>query len=95
MGKLLDKVILGYFVLIVLFLYLPIFSVVLFSFNSGSGLSFPPSGFSTAWYTFLFSNPTAIGAAHSAEHFMDLLLLIEFICSLRFIDSAGYARVSG
>jgi putative spermidine/putrescine transport system permease protein len=62
MGKILNSLISGYFLVIILFEYLPIFSVVLYSFNSGSGLSFPPVGFSTLWYSVLFNNPQEIGA---------------------------------
>jgi len=62
LGKFLDRIIKAYFSLIVLFLYLPIISVVIYSFNSGSGLSFPPIGFSTRWYSVLFGSSQATGA---------------------------------
>src|SRR5215467_2932303 len=56
------RLLLVYFVVVTFFLYLPIFSVVLFSFNSGSGLSFPIEGFDTKWYSIFFNNPQAIAA---------------------------------
>ena len=62
MSRLFNGILVAYFVLVVLFLYFPIFSVVLYSFNAGSGLSFPPTGFSLKWYSVLFANTQATGA---------------------------------
>ncbi len=62
MVKIFSRLLLVYFVLIVLFLYLPIFSVVLYSFNSGSGLSFPLAGLSLHWYSVILKDTQAIRA---------------------------------
>jgi len=40
-----------------LFLFVPIAVVVLFSFHSTGGLSFPFRGFSLRWYEQVFSSP--------------------------------------
>ena len=45
----------------VLYIYAPILSLIVFSFNSG-GLTFPFIGFSTEWYTVLFENQGFIDA---------------------------------
>ena len=41
-----------------LFLFVPLFFVVLFSFNSTAGLTLPFAGFSTRWYSEVFSDDT-------------------------------------
>ena len=43
--------------LVVAFLYLPLVVAVVFAFNSGSGLSWPPQGFSLRWFDEVFSDP--------------------------------------
>jgi spermidine/putrescine transport system permease protein len=50
-----------YYVLLVLFLYLPIVILAMFSFNSGD-VSFPLEHFTTEWYRRFFSNPLLLGA---------------------------------
>ena len=62
MGKLSDRVMLVYFMLVIVLLYLPIMAVVLYSFNSGSGLSFPLAGFSLHWFSVLLKDTQAIRA---------------------------------
>jgi spermidine/putrescine transport system permease protein len=47
-----------YTFLLFLFLFSPIFFVVLFSFNKTAGLTFPFHGFSLRWYRAVFSSPT-------------------------------------
>jgi spermidine/putrescine transport system permease protein len=44
--------------LALLFLFVPLFFVVLFSFNSTAGLTLPFSGFSTRWYREVFTDDT-------------------------------------
>jgi spermidine/putrescine transport system permease protein len=39
-----------YFVLMAIFLYLPIFILILFSFNDSTVLAFPLKGFTLDWY---------------------------------------------
>lgn len=48
-------------VLVLLYVYLPVFSLITFSFNSG-GLSFPFEGVTLQWYTQLFADEAAIEA---------------------------------
>jgi spermidine/putrescine transport system permease protein len=50
-----------FFALLVLFLYLPIAVLAIFSFNNGDA-SFPLQGFTTAWYGRALSNPLLLGA---------------------------------
>ena len=51
----------GFFWLLVLFLYLPIAVLALFSFNDGDP-SFPLSGFTTHWYGDVLSNHVLVTA---------------------------------
>jgi len=60
--KKLDYILAGYFGLILLFIYAPILSVIVFSFNEGAGLSLPLTGFSTKWYIKFFNNKAAVTA---------------------------------
>jgi spermidine/putrescine transport system permease protein len=48
-------------VLLVVFLYLPIALLAVFSFNAGDA-NFPLEGFTTEWYSRVFSNPTLLTA---------------------------------
>jgi spermidine/putrescine transport system permease protein len=50
-----------FFALLVVFLYTPIATLTIFSFNKGD-VSFPLQGFTTAWYGRALSNPTLLGA---------------------------------
>lgn len=50
-------------VLALLFLFVPLAVVALFSFNSTGGLSFPFGGFSLRWYQSLFSSPEFVDSA--------------------------------
>lgn len=42
--------------LVLLYMFIPILLVLVFSFDSSSKLSFPPEGFSTKWYTAYFAD---------------------------------------
>ncbi|WP_276273984.1 ABC transporter permease [Haloarcula litorea] len=53
------RVLLLYFVCITIYVYTPIISLIVFSFNSG-GLTFPFTDITTDWYTQLFSNTAII-----------------------------------
>jgi ABC-type spermidine/putrescine transport system permease subunit II len=55
-----------YGVLTLLFLSGPLVVVMLMSFSSGSGLGFPPPGWSLQWYEQLFSNPQWIEAVKNS-----------------------------
>jgi spermidine/putrescine transport system permease protein len=50
-----------FFVLLVVFLYVPLVVLVVFSFNEGD-ISFPLQGFTTSWYTRAAENPALIAA---------------------------------
>jgi len=50
-----------FFALLVLFLYVPIAILALFSFNAGDP-TFPLEGFTTHWYTDVFTNQVLIGS---------------------------------
>ena len=55
------RLLLVFFVLLVVFLYLPMCLLAVFSFNDG-GLGFPLEGFTTEWYHRFLSNPTLVVA---------------------------------
>ena len=55
------RLLIGFFCLLVVFLYLPIVLLTVFSFNDG-GPSFPLEGFTTEWYHRFLSNPTLVVA---------------------------------
>ena len=50
-----------FFVLLVLFLYLPLMVLVIFSFNSGD-VTFPLEHFTTSWYSLAVRNPALLEA---------------------------------
>ena len=50
-----------FFVLLVLFLYLPLMVLVIFSFNSGD-VTFPLEHFTTSWYSLAVKNPALLEA---------------------------------
>src|SRR5687767_14796713 len=56
----------GYFSLLVVLLYLPIFILVLFSLNQNTVLIFPLQGFTLDWYQKALDTPEAIDAARNS-----------------------------
>lgn len=52
--------------LVLLFLFVPLIIVVLFSFHESASLSFPFEGFSTRWYDEVFASETFTGAITSS-----------------------------
>ncbi len=50
-----------FFVVLVLFLYLPLTVLVIFSFNSGD-VTFPLEHFTTSWYSLAWRNPALLEA---------------------------------
>jgi len=68
-------VLVAYFVLVAGYVYLPIISLIGFSFNQG-GLTFPFVGFTTQWYTELFANDAIIG---SIVRSLELALVVTVI----------------
>jgi spermidine/putrescine transport system permease protein len=55
------RLLIGFFCSLVVFLYLPIVLLTVFSFNAG-GPSFPLEGFTTEWYHRFLANPTLVVA---------------------------------
>jgi spermidine/putrescine transport system permease protein len=51
-----------YAVLFVIFLYLPIATIVVFAFNSAPFVGLPIQGFTTHWFSDVFSNPQILSA---------------------------------
>ena len=62
MRKIGDKILLSYFVLFFLLVYVPLFALMVFSFNDSLIIGLPWKGFTTKWYTEFLSNPSAIDA---------------------------------
>ncbi len=57
-GRWLGLYVLGYLV----FLYLPVLLIPLFSFNNSIQAAFPLQGFTLDWYRTLYGNPALSGA---------------------------------
>ena len=55
------RVLAVFFVVLVLFLYLPIAILAVLSFNDGD-VTFPLQGFTTEWYSRSLSNPSLLAA---------------------------------
>jgi len=55
-----------YVALFVIFLYLPVLLIPLFSFNSGTIAAFPLAGFTTRWYGQLLESPPLIQALRNS-----------------------------
>jgi spermidine/putrescine transport system permease protein len=53
----------GYFVLLIVLLYLPLAVLFLFSLNEGTSLSFPLQGLTFQWYEQVFSSPPLLRSA--------------------------------
>jgi spermidine/putrescine transport system permease protein len=56
----------GYFVAMLVLLYLPIGILFVFSFNSATTLSFPLSGFTSDWYASVIGNGPMLAAARNS-----------------------------
>jgi spermidine/putrescine transport system permease protein len=50
------RALIAFFVLFLVFLYLPTVMLTIFSFNDSASVSFPLTGFTTGWYTEAFHN---------------------------------------
>lgn len=71
-------VLLAYTALIAAYIYLPILSVIGFSFNSG-GLTFPFVEFTTQWYTELLANESIMSAVYRSLQLAVVVMLITTI----------------
>ncbi|WGI24276.1 hypothetical protein QEN58_13140 [Halomonas alkaliantarctica] len=56
----------GYVIVVLIFLILPLLVVVPMSFSDSRFLSFPPSSFSFRWYDTFFNNPEWMSAAKTS-----------------------------
>jgi spermidine/putrescine transport system permease protein len=56
----------GFYVAMLVLLYLPIGLLFVFSFNAGTSLSFPLSGFTTEWYGSVIGNGPMLAAARNS-----------------------------
>ncbi|MDP9468019.1 MAG: ABC transporter permease [Chloroflexota bacterium] len=54
------------YALLLVFLYLPIVLLAVFSFSANTSLSFPPKGFTLEWYGKVFDDPALLGAARNS-----------------------------
>ena len=75
-SRLVDSVFIGYVAALLLFLYLPIAILVLFSFNSSRVLAWPPSGFTLRWYEKLFSNGDLLDALGNSFYVASLSTIL-------------------
>jgi putative spermidine/putrescine transport system permease protein len=67
-----------YMVLIAIYIYLPILSVIAFSFNA-AGLTFPFTGFTVEWYIELFNNQSLV---QSVVRSLQLALVVTVITTV-------------
>jgi putative spermidine/putrescine transport system permease protein len=75
------KILLGIFTaLVLLYIYLPVISLITFSFNSG-GLSFPFESITTEWYTQLFADESAIEAIYLSLQLAGVVTVIGTLMS--------------
>jgi spermidine/putrescine transport system permease protein len=56
----------SFYVGMLILLYLPIVVLFVFSFNAGTTLSFPLSGFTVDWYASVLGNPSLLNAARNS-----------------------------
>src|SRR5215831_3791920 len=79
----------SYFLLLVLFLYLPLVVLVIFAFNNSSVPTLPLSGFTTQWFHQAFSNTDLTS---SARRSLELAILDGIIATaLGVLAAAGLA----
>jgi putative spermidine/putrescine transport system permease protein len=75
------KIVLGIFTaLVLLYIYLPVISLITFSFNSG-GLSFPFESITTEWYAQLFADESAIEAIYLSLQLAGVVTIIGTLMS--------------
>ena len=75
-NRLVDAAFVGYAAALLLFLYLPIAILVLFSFNSSRVLAWPLSGFTLHWYEKLFSNGDLLDALGNSFYVASLSTIL-------------------
>jgi putative spermidine/putrescine transport system permease protein len=73
-----NRVLTVYMVLIAIYIYLPILSVIAFSFNA-AGLTFPFTGFTVEWYIELFNNQSLV---QSVVRSLQLALVVTVITTV-------------
>src|SRR5437879_2081568 len=72
MGRVARFALHSYFLLLVLFLYLPLVVLVIFAFNDNALPTLPLSGFTTHWFSQAFSNSDLTGSARRSLELRDL-----------------------
>lgn len=75
-GKLIDMALSGSVIIVLLFFYIPIFTLIAFSFQEGRYLVLPFEGFSLQWYSILINHPeffTALGGSALVASFVTVL----------------------
>lgn len=65
-----------YATLLMLFMYLPIVLLIIFSFNDSRSLTWPLSGFTTSWYQKLFTNSDLLDALGNSFYVASCATLI-------------------
>ena len=85
-----------YTAIVILFLFLPLFVVVLFSFNSSQALAFPIEGLSLRWYAKLGDGSTQFGEAVATSIKLGLVAAIgSTIAATSAALAATHYRVRG
>ncbi|WP_255152138.1 ABC transporter permease [Halorarius halobius] len=69
------KILAGYALVVGVFVYLPMISVILFSFSS-SGSSFPIEGFTTRWYSVMLADGPLIASITSSLQLAAVVMVI-------------------
>jgi spermidine/putrescine transport system permease protein len=88
---------LGWYVgLYLLFLYLPVALIPLFSFNDSIQAAFPLQGFTLAWYGTLIGNETLTGALMTSLMVGTTAAAIATLCgiTIAYVDIYGRSRLS-
>ncbi len=82
----------AYVALYIVFLYLPVTLIPLFSFNESIQASFPLQGFTTAWYATLLDNSALSGALANSLIVGVIAASAATLCGITIAYSELYAR---
>jgi spermidine/putrescine transport system permease protein len=88
-ARLVEIILYGSVAAVLVFFYLPIFTLIAFSFHEGRYLTLPFDGFSLDWYAALLDNPNAKGALVNST----VIALISMVASTIFGTLAGIVAV--
>jgi spermidine/putrescine transport system permease protein len=93
-GDRLSSALLGlWFAAVVLFLFFPLFVVVLFSFNTGEISVLPIQGFTLAWYAKLFDNQSIANSLYNSLFVAGFTVVVSVVLGVSF--AIGIARRGG